>query len=120
MGYRIHPLVAAMAVAFSGAAFAQANPQVMDAVNVTAQRETPLPNSSGALNANEVAAQRAYVSDTAQLLSDLPGISLYGAGGISSLPAIHGLTDDRLRITVDGMDFIASCPNHMNKAVAKS
>lgn len=70
MGYRIHPLVAAMAVAFSGAAFAQANPQVMDAVNVTAQRETPLPNSSGALNANEVAAQRAYVSDTAQLLSD--------------------------------------------------
>ena len=114
MGYRIHPLVAAMAVAFSGAAFAQANPQVMDAVNVTAQRETPLPNSSGALNANEVAAQRAYVSDTAQLLSDVPGISLYGAGGVSSLPAIHGLADDRLRITVDGMDFIASCPNHMN------
>jgi iron complex outermembrane receptor protein len=103
-----------MAVAFSGAAFAQANPQVMDAVNVTAQRETPLPNSSGALNANEVAAQRAYVSDTAQLLSDVPGISLYGAGGVSSLPAIHGLADDRLRITVDGMDFIASCPNHMN------
>ena len=114
MGYRIHPLVAAMAVAFSGAAFAQANPQVMDAVNVTAQRETPLPNSSGALNANEVAAQRAYVSDTAQLLSDVPGISLYGAGGVSSLPAIHGLADDRLRITVDGMDLIASCPNHMN------
>ena len=114
MGYRIRPLVAAMAVAFSGAAFAQANPQVMDAVNVTAQRETPLSNSSGALNAGRVAAQRAYVSDTAQLLSDVPGISLYGAGGVSSLPAIHGLADDRLRITVDGMDFIASCPNHMN------
>jgi iron complex outermembrane receptor protein len=43
-----------------------------------------------------------------------PGISLYGAGGVSSLPAIHGLADDRLRIKVDGMDFIASCPNHMN------
>jgi hypothetical protein len=35
MGYRIHPLVAAMAVAFSGAAFAQANPQVMDAVSAS-------------------------------------------------------------------------------------
>ena len=35
---------------------------------------------------------------------------------VSSLPAIHGLADDRLRIKVDGMDLIASCPNHMNPA----
>jgi iron complex outermembrane receptor protein len=114
MGFRIHPVVAAMAVAFSGAAIAQSSPQVMDTVNVTAKRETPLPNSTGAMNAIEVAGQRAYVSDTAQLLRDVPGVSMYGAGGVSSLPAIHGLADDRLRIIVDGMDFIASCPNHMN------
>jgi iron complex outermembrane receptor protein len=114
MGLRFHPLVAAMAVAFSGSVFAQSSPQVMDTVNVTAKRETPLPNSTGAMNAIEVAGQRAYVSDTAQLLRDVPGVSLYGAGGVSSLPAIHGLADDRLRIIVDGMDFIASCPNHMN------
>lgn len=114
MGYRIHPLVAAMAVAFSGAAFAQASPQVMDAVKVTAQREAALPNSTGTLNANAIAGQRAYVSDAAQLLADVPGVSLYGAGAVSSLPVIHGLADDRLRITVDGMDLIASCPNHMN------
>jgi iron complex outermembrane receptor protein len=114
MGYRIRPLVAAMAIAFSGAAFSQANSQVMDTVRVTAQRETPLSSSSGALNGGEVASRRAYVSDTAQLLNDVPGVSMYGAGGVSSLPAIHGLADDRLRITVDGMDFIASCPNHMN------
>ena len=114
MSYRIHPLVAAMALAFSGVVFAQANPQVMDTVRVTGQRETPLPNNAGALNSGDVASRRAYVSDTAQLLSDVPGVSMYGAGGVSSLPAIHGLADDRLRITVDGMDFIASCPNHMN------
>jgi hypothetical protein len=42
MGYRIRPLVAAMAIAFSGAAFSQANSQVMDTVRVTAQRETPI------------------------------------------------------------------------------
>jgi iron complex outermembrane receptor protein len=43
---------------------------------------------------------------------------LYGAGGVSSLPSIHGLADDRLRIKVDGMDLIASCPNHMNPALS--
>ena len=61
---------------------------------------------------------RAATSDTASLLRDVPGVSLYGAGGTSSLPAIHGLADDRLRIKVDGMDLIASCPNHMNPALS--
>lgn len=53
-------------------------------------------------------------SDTARLLRFLPGVELYGAGGVSSLPAIHGLADDRLRIKVDGMDLISACANHMN------
>lgn len=53
-------------------------------------------------------------NDTASLLNDEPGVSLYRAGGVSSLPAIHGLADDRIRIKVDGMDFISSCANHMN------
>ncbi|PKO47601.1 MAG: TonB-dependent receptor [Betaproteobacteria bacterium HGW-Betaproteobacteria-22] len=53
-------------------------------------------------------------SDTANLLNDEPGVSLYRAGGVSSLPAIHGLADDRVRVKVDGMDLISSCANHMN------
>ncbi len=57
-------------------------------------------------------------SDTASMLSDVPGLSLNGAGAVSSLPSIHGLADDRLRIQVDGMDLIASCPNHMNPALS--
>jgi iron complex outermembrane recepter protein len=52
-------------------------------------------------------------SDTASLLRDLPGVSLYGSGGISSLPVIHGMADDRVRIKVDGMDLISACANHM-------
>jgi iron complex outermembrane receptor protein len=60
----------------------------------------------------------AATSDTASLLTDVPGLSLYSAGGVSSLPAIHGLADDRLRVQVDGMDLIASCPNHMNPALS--
>jgi iron complex outermembrane recepter protein len=57
-------------------------------------------------------------SDTASLLGDEPGVSLYRAGGVSSLPAIHGLADDRVRVKVDGMDLVASCPNHMNPALS--
>ena len=44
----------------------------------------------------------------------MPGISLQGAGGASSLPALHGMAGDRIRISIDGLDLIASCPNHMN------
>ncbi len=61
---------------------------------------------------------RPTTSDSASLLRDVPGVSLYNAGGVSSLPAIHGLADDRLRIKVDGVDTIASCPNHMNPALS--
>lgn len=66
----------------------------------------------------EIQSLRATTSDTASLLRNVPGVSLYGAGGVSSLPAIHGLAGDRLRIKVDGMDLIASCPNHMNPALS--
>ena len=70
----------------------------------------------------DVEAQRIYetnaysvnTSDAASLLADQPGLSFYGAGAVSSLPVIHGLADDRIRIKVDGMDLISSCANHMN------
>jgi len=57
-------------------------------------------------------------ADTASLLDQVPGVSLYGAGGLSSLPSIHGLADDRLRIQVNGMDLQSACPNHMNSALS--
>jgi iron complex outermembrane receptor protein len=61
---------------------------------------------------------RAATSDSATLLRDVPGVSFYGAGGVSSLPVIRGLADDRLRTKVVGMDLIAACPNHMNPALS--
>jgi iron complex outermembrane receptor protein len=70
------------------------------------------------LDAATLLPMRAATSDTATLLRDVPGISVYGAGGVSSLPSIRGLADDRLRIKVDGMDLIAACPNHMNPALS--
>jgi len=66
------------------------------------------------LDTAAIARQRARTSDTASLLKGLPGVATYGAGGVSSLPVIRGLADDRLRTQVDGVDVAAACPNHMN------
>jgi iron complex outermembrane recepter protein len=57
---------------------------------------------------------REFTSDTAQMLDGQPGVSFYGNGGVSSLPVIRGLADDRVRIKVNGMDLISACANHMN------
>lgn len=87
---------------------------------ILVQATKPAANTpfSSAVRPADMAAQRAATSDTASLLRDIPGVSLYGAGGVSSLPSIHGLADDRLRIKVDGMDLLSSCPNHMNSPLS--
>ncbi len=73
-----------------------------------------LPNSKADLSQDDINAMQSRTSDTATLLKGLPGVSLYSSGGLSSLPVIRGLADDRLRIKVDGMDLISACSNHMN------
>lgn len=84
-------------------------------VSVWEKMPQPLPSLTGSgLAADAIARMRTHTSDTASMLEALPGISLYRAGGVSSLPAIRGLGDDRLRIKVDGMDLISACANHMN------
>jgi iron complex outermembrane receptor protein len=99
MGYRIRPLTAAIAVIFSGAgAVAHAQTPVLDSIVVSASREAALPAASGSLDTSEIASKRAFTSDAASLLSDVPGVSFYGSGGVSSLPVIRGLNDDRIRI----------------------
>jgi iron complex outermembrane receptor protein len=56
----------------------------------------------------------ASTSDTASLLRNVPGVDLRSAGGVSSIPGIHGMSGDRVRTKLDGMDLISSCANHMN------
>jgi iron complex outermembrane receptor protein len=92
--------------------------QVLSPVFVTASQ--PEDDAAGAsrLGQHDLAPRRAATSDSASLLKDIPGVSLYGAGGISSLPVIHGIADDRLRTQVDGMDLMTACPNHMNPALS--
>ncbi|HLN24869.1 MAG TPA: TonB-dependent receptor [Patescibacteria group bacterium] len=57
-------------------------------------------------------------SDTATLLSGVPGVALSSGGGISSLPIVHGMADDRNKTLVDGVPVTSACPNHMNPALS--
>ena len=113
-------LAAASPAVHAQSAVPNADPlTTLSTVVVKATADSTDSNLAGADSANaDLAAQRAGTSDSARLLQDVPGLSLYGAGGISSLPAIHGLADDRLRIQVDGMDLMPACPNHMNSTLS--
>lgn len=98
-------------------ALAQTNPapaQVMPEVFIRSSKINILEPNNVSAGAASLAAMRASSSDTTHLLTNVPGVSLYGAGGVSSLPAIHGMADDRIRIKVDGMDLVSACANHMN------
>lgn len=90
---------------------ASANETGLSTVEVVGAAEEAVPFVAEVKNLSTL---RSTTSDSASLLRDVPGVSLYGSGGVSSLPAIHGLADDRLRIKVDGMDLISACGNHMN------
>ena len=106
-------LVLVLATVFPAFAHAadEVKPATLEEVVVSASR--PAVGAHG-LDEAGLAPMRSSTSDAASLLRDVPGVSLYGAGGVSSLPAIQGLADDRLRIKVDGMDLISACGNHMN------
>jgi iron complex outermembrane recepter protein len=58
--------------------------------------------------------KRPTTSDTSSLIRDVPGVSTYGAGGVSGLPVIQGLADDRIKIMINGANISAACANHMN------
>jgi hypothetical protein len=124
MKFRINQMAAAIAVlgassmvpaaaADGVAAAGSEQPTQLEPVVVEDTRLQPVPAASQ-VGEETLRALRPATSDTASLLRDVPGVQLQGAGGVSSLPVIRGLADDRNRITVDGMDLIASCPNHMN------
>lgn len=116
MRYRIQPLAAAIGLAFSAAAWGQAETTLNEVVVQDARERTE--GSTTRLGGDSLKPQGARTSDVAQMLQDVPGVSFYGAGQVSSLPVIHGLADDRLRVKIDGMDLIAACPNHMNPALS--
>lgn len=111
---KIFPLSLALSCVPYHMAFAEPVDVELDPVSVTGHQISPLPNDTANISDEEMNARRAQTSDTSALLKGIPGVSIYGSGGIAGLPAIRGLADDRLRIKIDGMDLISACANHMN------
>jgi len=91
---------------------------MLSTIVVTSNRENDRPIGVSSHGEAELASKRVRTSDSTRLLEDVPGVSVYSAGGISGLPVIRGLADDRLRVQVDGMDLMPACPNHMNSALS--
>ena len=97
----------------SGAVFSAEAPVDIEQIVIEGQRHSSSSHLQSISQA-DLKKLSAATSDTASLLSMLAGVSVNQTGAVSSLPMIRGLSDDRLRIKVDGMDMIAACPNHMN------
>jgi iron complex outermembrane recepter protein len=98
-----------LAILMALPALASAENLELDTVEVKASRlDAEIQNQNAAIAAG----------DTTELIREIYGIQLRRAGGVSSLPMIQGLADDRIRIKVDGMDLISSCANHMNPALS--
>ena len=110
----LRPLFIAVAAfgLIQGQALAEENLATID-VNAAAISDKPAVHCE-VIDQGQLKSKATATSDTAGLLKNTPGVNLQGAGGVSSLPTMHGMTDDRLRVKVDGMDLVSACANHMN------
>jgi len=52
--------------------------------------------------------------NTADIVAETPGVSLHENGQLAGIPFLHGLGDERTKLSVDGMTVSSACPNHMN------
>jgi iron complex outermembrane recepter protein len=73
---------------------------------------------ASSLAATALSQQSQQSHNTADMLGDVPGVSLHGNGEFATIPFLHGLGDERAKITVDGMTVSSACPNHMNPTLS--
>jgi iron complex outermembrane receptor protein len=73
-----------------------------------------VPLSTTQIDRTEIQSKIPQTSDTAELLRAAPGVSIFKAGGVSGLPVINGLNDDRVKVLLNGMVVTSACGNHMN------
>ncbi len=93
--------------------FAQ-DTQVLPSIEIDSDDLPTGPVSSETLSRDRIAPLQSGTSDTTAVISRLPGVSSYGAGGFSGLPVIRGLEIRRLTVLVDGVPIDIACANEMN------
>lgn len=77
-----------------------------------------VPSTTTVVTTQTLSESRVGTSDTASLLRDVPGVAVYTGGGVSGLPTMNGLADDRIRIVVSSMAVTSACGNHMNSPLS--
>ena len=80
--------------------------------------EAGQPLAATTLDADELRRKAGTDSDTARILTSIPGVSANSGGGFSSMPALRGLSEQRIRVLVDGQPIDAACPNDMNSPLS--
>ena len=87
----LRPLCA-LIMALPFAAMAQNNADnTLQPVTVKAEKTAPAVGATS-VDANTLQQSRSASSDSSSLLRNLPGFSVQGAGGVSGLPSLHGMT----------------------------
>ncbi len=61
--------------------------------------------------------QHRQAGDMTRLLAG-EGVMAASGGGVSSLPVMRGLNDDRIKLLIDGAESTSACANHMNPALS--
>ncbi len=112
-------LTALLAAGYSPSLPAEARDEAVELETLTVSDQLPGESlNDSALDTGTLSAGQARSSDTASLFKDIPGVSLGTGGGVSSLPSVHGMADDRVKISVNGMNITSACSNHMNPSLS--
>ena len=90
----------------------------IEGINITKEYEVPFSDNN--LGVGVTRNEKIMSNDSGKLINNFLGGNSINNGGFSSLPMIQGLSDDRIKIKIDGMDLIASCANHMNAPLSYS
>lgn len=111
----------ACALILASLATAKAQVSLPQIVVGAAQPAAPGPSEKAnvtVVTQKEIVEEKPPETDTAKLLEHQPGVSVQTGGGVSGLPAIRGLADDRLKIVVGGVQATSACANHMNSPLS--
>ncbi len=85
---------------------------------VVTDQSSEVSSDQNSLDYSQMSSGQARSSDTASLFRDVAGVELATGGGVSSIPSVHGMADDRVKISVNGMSITSACSNHMNPSLS--
>ncbi len=93
---------------------ARATPAEATVASTPRTPDLATPANTATLSGEAISDRELATSDSAALVNDIPGGAVWGAGGVSSLPALNGMGADRVQVAINSMLISPACPNEMN------